>query len=263
MMDAHPAIRTLGEIHQFLECLYEGKSCSCGRPLESCPYWGPIVKRMRMGRQEINSQMIQQMRAERHVRVPCLLMRIKPPPFYLDNQHFLFEKIIDGTNEPILLDSSKYIARYLLLGKSPDITMKGIYLTRDVRGVIYSFGKQVQTSRNPFSAIYYYLLVNLFSQLVCWVDPRVLKIRYEDLVNEPERILSKLGKHIFDTEAQTPFPVKDEYPMPHIIGGNRMRSQKKIRVREDEAWKKGIPRWKQVIYYLAAAPVMLLNGYRI
>src|SRR5690606_33295431 len=108
----------------------------------------------------------------------------------------IFSIISETSKQSILLDSSKYIARYLLLRKSNKFNVKGIYVIRDVRGVIHSFKKKVQTSRSPLSTVVYYCLINLFGQLVCWTDKNVLKVRYEDFVENPSHELSRIYKHI-------------------------------------------------------------------
>jgi len=55
----------------------------------------------------------------------------------------------------------------------------------------------------------------------------------------------------------------EEFVMPHIIGGNRMRSQNKIKLLYDVKWKWELSMWQKTLYYCLASPIMLLNGYKI
>ena len=51
--------------------------------------------------------------------------------------------------------------------------------------------------------------------------------------------------------------------MPHVIGGNRMKKNENISIKKDDKWKQNIVRWKQVVYYVLSAPIMLINRYKI
>jgi hypothetical protein len=161
------------------------------------------------------------------------------------------------------LDSSKYIARYLQLRKNKKLNVKGIYMVRDVRGVIHSFGKNVQTTKKPMPALLYYLLINGWAQLISVFDSRIIRIRYEDFVNNPDAILEKMETHIFGATTKFAGLGSKAIEIPHIIAGNRLRSQKELVIRKDVAWEQKISRVKQVWYYLLAAPIMIINSYKL
>ena len=102
-------------------------------------------------------------------------------------QYSIIEACNQGNNETILLDSSKYIGRALALNNLENVNLKIIYVVRDVRGVIKSFSKKVQTSKSPIHTIIYYLFVNIVSEIVSffYFRKKIIKIRYEDLINHP------------------------------------------------------------------------------
>jgi hypothetical protein len=183
---------------------------------------------------------------------------------YLKIHESIFNIVAKNTPKEYFLDSSKYIARYLLLKKSKKLNVKGIYVVRDVRGVIHSFQKKVQTSRTPLSAIVYYTAVNFFGQLVCWIHKDVLKVKYEDFIENPNETLKEIYGHCFiaDNTAAS-FSLGDGYEMPHIIGGNRMKANKKISIKKDKKWKENMSRINQIVYYILALPFMLINKYKI
>ena len=81
-------------------------------------------------------------------------------------QEKIFTEIQNKVKTTYLLDSAKYIGRNLSLRKNKSINLKTIYVVRDVRGVINSFSKNVQSSRNPLSTIMYYLIINFASEIV-------------------------------------------------------------------------------------------------
>src|SRR5690606_3785872 len=200
---------------------------------------------------------------EQHRNIPCLMSIHKNDNDYLQIHETIFD-VIYGSNIKIeyLLDSSKYIARYLLLRQSRKMTVKGIYVVRDVRGVIHSFKKKVQTSRSPISTIFYYILINFFGQIICWADKNIIKVKYEDFVENTNEVLARIYNHL-EIVNDMNYKNNEEYQIPHIIGGNRLKYQGKIVIRKDERWKENMVWYSKIIYYLATFPFMLINKYKI
>ena len=166
-----------------------------------------------------------------------------------------------------LLDSSKYVARYLLLRNVTAARLKGIYLVRDVRGLVYSFKKKVQTSTPPIRTVIYYLVINFFAEVTYRVKPKgeILKIKYEDLIKNPSRELKTIGKHIEHDLSQINQMINDnkEFNMPDIVGGNRIKSKKTIKFKGDLDWKDNMSRHEKTLYYILTIPFMLLNKYKL
>ena len=261
VLNSHPNIKTIGEMHQFFEHLKEGKFCSCGLSLEECEFWNTVLSQLKLDAKTINEHYKTTTIKEGHRNILKLLLTKQIDKGYLETQIPVFEAIANQTEKAWLLDSSKYIARYLLLRQSNELKVKGIYVVRDLRGVINSFGKQVQTPKSPVATIFYYALINCFGQLVCWLDKNVMKVRYEDFVSNPEQTLARIYKHVFEKREGVVLP--SNYEMPHIIGGNRMKANKTITIKNDVKWKALISRPKQIAYYIVLAPMMLLNRYKI
>lgn len=259
ILNHHPEITTIGEMHQFSEHLFKGKNCSCGKKLNECSFWSDIVSRL--DTKDIDFSEIERNynSLEKHIQIPKLLFKRQPNQKYLDKSQMIFDAVYRNIDTPYVLDSSKYIARFLLLNKSKTYPVKGIYLVRDVRGVIHSFGKKVQTSRKPFSTIVYYSLINFWGELVYRIYPNVIKIKYEELTARPEKTLQHIYSHLFNKKQFVTLP--DHYKMPHIIGGNRMKENKIIKLENKHAWQKQLSKTKKTIYYIATLPFMLLNKY--
>jgi hypothetical protein len=81
-------------------------------------------------------------------------------------------------------------------------------------------------------------------------------------VSKPEATLSEIAEHVFGN-AGTFDILPDSFPVPHIIGGNRMKAQQAVRIKSDDAWKEKLSRPRQVLYYILALPYMALNRYKI
>lgn len=262
ILNNHPKIFTIGEMHQFLDYVLEDKDCSCGENLSKCPFWSSILKNLDVSILKNKDNVDMSNSLEKHHLIPFYLLGKPIPPKYREIIDMVFKAIQSNIDKPWILDSSKYNSRYLLLRKNKKLNLKGIYLVRDVRGVINSFGKNVQTPKKPLSAIIYYSLINFWSQWICFFDKRVVKIRYEDFVNEPEKTIQKIEKHLFDSTSKASNLTNETFKIPHIIAGNRLRSQKQLVIKKDMKWKENITRGNQILYYFLTLPLMLLNKYK-
>jgi len=254
-------ISTTGELHQFYTYLKNLSACSCGKIVSNCEFWSGVIAEMDLTKDEIHTFQKKQNNEEGHRYIPSILLGRKASSDYITSQEKLFTAISNHTNKNWTLDSSKYIGRFLLLNQIPDINIKGIYVVRDVRGVINSFNKQVQTPRKPISTILYYILTNSFGQLVCWMNKDVIKIKYEDFIDNPHEHTKNIYNNLLGQNSNV--PLNDFFEIPHIIGGNRLKSRKTIKIKKDTAWKTTISRPKQIVYYLLCLPFMLLNHYKL
>lgn len=258
ILNNHDDIEALGEMHQFFEFIENHKNCSCGIKLRNCKEWNlsdQFLNNLSSSNKEVTEK------EERHFNILKLLFSKSYNKRYLNMQEQTFSEIHLKKERKWYVDSSKYIARYLLLKKSKQLNLKGIYLVRDPRGVVHSFNKKVQTSKAPLSALLYYNIINLLAEIVRRKDNTILKIRYEDLVEKPELTLSQIYSYIFEQTIEIKH-LPDYIKMPHIIGGNRMKTKKKIKIKPDKKWKK-LKRNNQIIYYILSLPFVILNKYKI
>jgi len=258
ILNSTPNITSFGELHQFYTYVKDNKKCSCGKEVNKCSVWNTIITSLNIESIEFYEKI--QTHEEKHKFTPFLLLGKKSSKHYKISQNRLFDTITTDPDNWIL-DSSKYVSRFLLLNQLKNKNIKGIYVVRDVRGVINSFSKQVQTPKTPFNTILYYLLTNFFAQIVCWTNSDVIKIRYEDLVEDPLIICNKIYSSLLNTN--TNISINSTLEVPHIIGGNRLKTNKSIKIQKDDEWKQKISRKKQIIYYILCLPLMLINKYKI
>ncbi|OBX21649.1 MULTISPECIES: sulfotransferase [Bizionia] len=255
-------ITTSGEVHQFYTYLQNKSTCSCGDVVCECDFWSDVITDLNVSEDEIHTFQKKQNNEEGHRYILSILLGRKASADYIASQERLFTAISNHTNKNWILDSSKYIGRFLLLNQIPSLKVKGIYVVRDVRGVINSFNKQVQTPKKPINTIFYYLLTNFFGQLVCWIHKDVIKLKYEDFIDNPHDHTQYIYSKLLD-QNNDDVTLNDVFEMPHIIGGNRLKSSKTIKIKKDTAWKTTISRPKQILYYLLCLPFMLLNRYKL
>lgn len=259
-------IITLGEMHQLLDGILENRKCSCNENLDKCPFWKPVVEELcrRYDHNELTELNRLCKRVEKHHNIPLSFVRRNKK--YVSFQEELFKIVKEVHPSHFYLDSSKYIARALQIQNLKDTAIKYIYVVRDIRGVISSFKKKVQTPKNPISTVLYYMLINLFGQLFYIFKRNVtLKVRYEDFINNPGYILGNIETFIDEdlNDLKTKLINKEDFLMPHIVGGNRIKSDKSVRLRSDFIWKSKLTKVEKVLYYILAFPIMALNKYKL
>ena len=260
-------ILNLGEMHQYFEHIVDEKECSCGDQLQKCEFWDNKISNNLI--QSSTKNRILSEKFESHSSIVKHILQLfskKEIEEYIEIHQQLLNTIQLDSEKTTLLDSSKYIGRVLALDKLENIDLKVIYVVRDVRGVINSFSKNVQTSKSPLSTIVYYLVVNSVSEFVAKIllRKKVVKIRYEDLVNNPMQVFSRLETFLkLDlTDVKNKILDKQPFSLGHIVGGNRLKKNKEIYFRKDIIWKDNFSFLERVIYYFLAAPIMFLNKYR-
>ncbi len=264
ILNSTPNILTAGELHQFYTYLHIKSTCSCGKIVYDCNFWETVIKTLNLSDNELLEFEKKQNKEERHKYILSIILGKKASLDYTSSQDKLFNAINKFNNKEWILDSSKYIGRFLLLKQLKTINLKGIYVVRDVRGVIHSFNKQVQTPKSPINSIIYYYLTNFFGQIVCWTNKDVIKVRYEDFIEDPLAVVEKIySKHINSNNKNKKPQLNNIFEMPHIIGGNRLKNSKRIKISKDLDWKKNISRPKQILYYMLCLPLMLINKYKI
>lgn len=267
LLGSSKQIQSLGEMHQFLEKTINKGECSCGKPLTDCEFWAEVIAKLATNYtlEEIIEINKHNSKIESHRRIfSSLLFKNEK---YVKFQKELISLINHYHPSENYLDSTKYVSKALQLLRMENPEVKIIYVVRDVRGVIYSFGKKVQTQKAPIASIIYYSLINFFAEItrLFFGKKRVLKIRYEDIIENTTNQLLKIGVFLDINLEDVILNVNSDntYSSGHFIGGNRMILKKNIKLKKDIEWKNKLSRVKQVSYYFLTLPFMVLNKYSI
>ena len=260
------------DLMQYYNYVCENKVCGDGNRISESPFWVNVLKSLPSETAAISCEIDKRnYELEHHSAFLKNFLGLTNKDHidrYLQQQKALINAVAQESGKNVIVDSSKYANRAFLLNRlDPDIDVKFIYNIRDLRGVINSFSKNVQSPRKPLSALFYYLMVNMLSQIIFWMLPseKKLKIRYEDLMTDYKKVVSSISHlvgHPMDDVVRK-IEEGETFEIGPVIEGNRLVKNKKLKIKYDTAWKTGIPRYKQIIYYLIAAPLMILNRYRI
>lgn len=266
-----PEVQVLGEMHQFYEHLHQGKKCSCGTRIDQCEFWRKVLERLP---DEVLSNVDRKMEVERTIERHQAIINhvlkgrdIEELNSYLLSWREIFNVCREVSRKDVMLDSAKYIGRALALKHLEGIDLKVIYMVRDVRGVVHSFSKNVQTPRRPLSAIFYYLVINSIAEIIrlFFLKQKCLKVRYEDMMECPDKFFTELANFLqMDLDCvKQKIRTDQEFDIGHIVGGNRIREQRKVKFRKDVGWQSKMTAWRKVLLYIGALPLMLCNRYSV
>ncbi|SMO87588.1 sulfotransferase family protein [Fodinibius sediminis] len=264
-------IRHVGELHHFFSYVDNDDFCSCGLRLSQCEYWSRVLNALSNGIKDKPGEIASLCDGmEYHTVIPHHILGLKKGDTfkkYQEAQEYLINSIRNVDNHQYLLDSAKYIGRFLALRRIYGNDVKGIYLVRDVRGVIRSFQKKVQTQSPPFRTLIYYILINFWAQILYFALPgeQIIKVRYEDIVDNPVATLDRIGDFLDLDLSDSIIKIRNKQPfeIPHIVGGNRLKKSKEVILQKDRDWLENMTTVQKVCYYFFTLPLMLINKYEI
>lgn len=265
LLGAHPQLRARGELLHLPDYWQHARNCSCGLSVRECECWREAGRLLGGADAETIRQRKRMMqREETHGRaVSYLLGASRASSEYAGLQHSLFDALSGGYG---IVDESKYVARALSLARLEGQRFRFIYLVRDGRGVLHSFGKNVQEPRSMLNAALYYVCVNAAAQLAVWtrLRGRAIKVRYEDLIRQPQHELARIGDFLGVDMASVIDRVSASDPIAvgHLVSGNRIRSQGALTLRPSEEWRSAYGMPRRLLSYLLCLPLQLLNRYR-
>ena len=261
-------ILNLGEMHQYFEYLADNKKCSCGTQIVECEFWKNKISEYVLKSKDRNRILSEKM--ESHLSIFKHIVNsfsITDYNKYIELHQSILDSIQSDSEKSILIDSSKYIGRALALNKLKNIDLKIIYVVRDVRGVINSFSKKVQTPKSPLSTIFYYLSINIVAEFISRYifRKKIIKIKYEDLINNTNSLFDRL-EIFLDLSLQdirVNIESKKAFKIGHIVGGNRLNKSKEIYFTSDLNWQDKFSFVSRVSYYILTFPIMFLNRYKL
>lgn len=148
---------------------------------------------------------------------------------YLALNEELFKAVSQASDCPTVVDSSHYPLRRWNLRAVDGLEVFTIWLVRDPRSVISSFGTTVQKPKSPRAAVGYLWIVHMLSMAVYSQIPRDkrLFVRYEHFASDPERELTRIARWLdADLSAIDPQGLRPGL----VFQGNRVRTSETIRI---------------------------------
>ena len=283
ILGSTPGVFAAGEVRFLWERgLIQGRQCGCGQPLDSCPVWGPVLDKAFGGLAEID--------AARLVAEDATVMRTRQLPWMLASRFIgdrlmsrldtlpdaltaVYRSIQEVTGAELIVDTSKPPSFGYLLQHLDGIDLRILHVVRDPRAVAYSWTRTKaltdggdRTEMLRLSPLQSALQWDLWNGAAGWLwarSDRYLRMRYEDLADEPAAAMARIASFAGVPTLALPFtgPRDVATTTVHTVAGNadRMRSGP-LTIRLDDAWQTELPvRARRLV---TALTLPLLTRYR-
>jgi Sulfotransferase family len=284
----------LGEVHGTVNVgelrwlwrrgVIEQRPCGCGRPLDRCPLWAPVLQRTlpRNGASPADTVAAQDEVAGRRRRLRAVRSargtRSRWPALeqVRHSADTLVHAVADATGARVIVDSSKRPQDAAVLAAVGGVDHYVLNMVRDPGAVAWSWqrrNKSIRTAEGQRPM----LTRGLLSSALRWVEnclgaealrryvpaERWMFLRYEDFAAQPraavERILAFLGE-----DGGLPFRSEDtvELSVNHTVAGNPDRfTVGRVRITVDDEWRHGMPLRRRVAVRALTWPLLLRYGY--
>ena len=258
--------------------------CQCGQAFHECPLWTRVVDALdsRPTRDELERLLEAEGRLLRTRRAPTALRLASRPseyrrrePHYSARLSELYATIRSVTGCTVLVDSSKLASYGLLLRGDPGLRVKVIHLVRDPRASAYSW--QRFKPLHDDNAATHMRRRGLLSSSAIWSSGNLLverllrrpesdyvRVRYEDLVTDPDRTLRTLTRALGWPDLQLPEAADGVVHLQsgHAVAGNPDRHDDgALRLRLDDEWRSRMPPREQRLVYSLTRPLSVRYGY--
>lgn len=279
-----PELFSLGEVRfSWHQGFIENHLCACGQPFHECNFWTSVVK---------SSEFIDEKKILDFAEHVARLDKVRTIPQFLrfskaaDSYNLLMEEVITFSKlyqtiakvsgSSWLIDSSKTAWYAYLLHNVPGIKLHVVHLIRDARAVAYSRQRKKvlkgAPSENKYMATFsssntakWWNYDNLAAQSLRHISDTYIRVRYEDLIQDPkaqisrilERIGFKDGINLNFLDGNTAY-----LKSSHIVYGNPSRFQQgATTLCLDDEWKRNMPAKHYFTVTLTALPLLILYGY--
>jgi hypothetical protein len=238
-----------GELkHIFRDGYLRGLPCACGKLGHECDLWANVRRSARWTQEDCAryGAAIESLESHKNfMRVFFGAIDANKAALHERATTEILRSVRRQTGSRVVVDSSKYPARALLLARMYPGKVRVLCITRSAAGLIAAFQKKNDGEQHPksrWAASAYFLYVLLCMRLVrARLGDRCLTIRFEDLNRDPIALLSRIEawSGISLARARAKIAAGDAFQVGHIVTGNRLR--KKGRVTFDPSSSKTPP----------------------
>ena len=248
----------LGEIGLALEWLEWKTPCSCGKEFSECEFW----KEWNWLDKDVQSELIKAKGIEHISGLPRLLTNLVSQD---DADHYnqfygqLMNYVQDHSGKEVIVDSSKTTwsctGRFHALNRFAGNDVYVVHLVRNGYAVMES---DIVTGDNrvlegseyhehKFAALRSVVGWGVFNLTIPFVglfarSRKVIRVHYEDLIRNPSAEIRRIGQAFdMDTEelAQRLEDPNSTFETGHLVGGNRVRHQKAIKLKQSKPRRYG------------------------
>lgn len=264
----------------------DNQLCGCGKPFRDCDFWSEVIAQAAgpspeqwFGRLAYLKQSVAQTK-----RFPALVLdtrrRTNAPLIsksaeYTAMLNGIIQAISRVADVNVIIDSSKEPVYGFHLGRCEDIDLYPAHLVRDSRAVAFSLQRvrvrpeihwttelmpRVSCARSALD----WTLINSLMHLLGNTTGRYSRIRYEDIVEDPQGAsMALLGWAGVNIDANSDGKTVHDGNGEHELSGNPMRFQREFKIVPDREWLDSLSNYDYAITTALSAPLLARYGYQL
>lgn len=278
LLNLLPGFHSVGELSYVWERGVLGNQlCGCGRAFAVDPFWQSILGRLELPHGLALEDSARRMTAwGRAIAGVRGFVRARRATFAVPLQASLYQAVADETGCRVVVDSSKSPG-YVLSICSSGLPVTVVHLVRDGRAVAFSNQRrklrpEIRDSVKYMPRLgaarsaYLWCRSQLLSEMIGHLrGSTVHRLRYEDLVQQPEPVLRWLDE-IMETSAPPPTPSVADLVLGenHLVSGNPLRfARGALKIRQDDEWRSALSQKDKFIVTAMSLPLLRRYGYPI
>ena len=267
LLGSHSKMTSLGEILHLSKNISLNTRCACGESVRSCPVWMKVVTRLsdelgvdifhhpyRLHLGYPNPQVIKdtlheslsyqvKRRLLKGLRYAELAYDLRfLAPFLgsirtgIVNTFRVYDAVREVENSNVVVDSTKSYLEGVGIYQGRPTTTRILLLTRDGRGVFYSYLKRGFPRKDCLNSWkkHYARALPLLERHIR--PDHLLQVKYEHLVRDPEAEMKRICA--FLEISFEPGMLRFADHVHHITNGNDMRFSRSSRIQQDNAWRR-------------------------
>jgi Sulfotransferase family len=275
---------SFGELrHIWFRSFQDNQLCGCGLPFHECPFWGKIADRAFGGFDGVDAEAIWRNKrwVDNPVNTPRILTGGWTQAFrsrlaaYVEPLRALYSAIQEVSGAAYLVDSSKDPQHAYILRSIPGFEVQMVHLIRDSRAVAYSWRRVRRRPEIHWEArdmprypaartAVAWSLTNLAAEAAQRVKLPYVRVRYEDLVENPRAQLARIVDKLSLGQPSLDFLSDGKVALQtaHTVSGNPMRfAAGEVVLSPDFEWKHGMRRADRRLVTALTLPQLKRYGY--
>ncbi|MFW5966337.1 MAG: sulfotransferase [Persicimonas sp.] len=271
-----------GEVtHLWNRGVRQNQLCGCQKPFEACEFWSAVRRaRPRLFEHPDRMSQLRDDVCALH-RLPQLRWTtLRSDRFEQKVQRYgdalveLYRAISEVSGSSVIIDSSKYPPEALLSSRRDDLHLVVAHLVRDSRAVAQSWTRHkvrpeihweeaFMPRYPPAQTAVAWNAFNLFFERLAGGDTPTTRVRYEDLITDPNPVLESVTRMVDSAPIDAGKP-GDEITLSvnHTVSGNPTRFHDgSITLYHDEKWRRQMNRPSRALVTAITWPLLRRYGY--
>ena len=270
---------SVGELRRLWENLDHRNPCGCGAPIGDCPFWTPVLERVRREHPEMTTERVLEIQ-RRHVsarprsRLEAGRERAEGAAEYARLIDSIHRAVADQAGARVVVDGSKGPQDARALAKFTDAELYIVHLVRDPRAIVHAWWLRARkpanhpemTRRPPRWSVALWLIRNAFAELYFrrGLGNRYMLLRYEDFVADPAAALAAICDLLGERRQAISGLERGAATLGvhHTAGGNPFRMKTgPTRIEPREQWRAELSRARKASVAAATLPLLLRYRY--